>query len=331
MKVAFFDTHKFEQNLFQQINAGKHEFTFFQTQLSPLTSDLTKGFDAICCFVNDNVDRSAIEKMRSFGIQLIAVRAAGYNNVDIVAAQKNGITVMRVPDYSPHAVAEFAVGLLLTLNRKIHKAHNRVHELNFSLEGLIGFDLYQKTVGVIGTGKIGKIFAQIMRGFGCNVLMQDIAPDIPWSQSINAVYCDRNQLFRESDIISLHVPLTSETRHIISTDSLAMMKSSAYLINTGRGALIDSAALIKALKQKKIAGACLDVYEEEQGIFFSDLSDAGIDDDTLARLITFPSVLITSHQAFLTHEALSNIAHTTIANIDAFEQGIATRTNVLPR
>lgn len=328
MKVAFFDTHKFERQLFEKINAGEHEFIFFETSLSALTVELAKGADVICCFVNDRIDRTVIERLKEFGIRLIAIRAAGYNNVDIKAAQEFGVMVMRVPDYSPHAVAEYAVGLLLTLNRKIHKAHSRVHELNFSLEGLVGFDLYQKTVGVIGTGKIGKIFAQIMTSFGCKVLLTDIAPDRTWAKTIGAEYTDLPNLIKNSDVLSLHVPLTSETKHLISEDTFKNIKNTAILINTGRGSLIETPALIKALKQKKLGGACLDVYEEEQGIFFSDMSDSGINDDVLARLITFPNVLITSHQAFLTQEALSNIAHTTIDNISAFSRGEITRTQL---
>jgi D-lactate dehydrogenase len=328
MKVAFFDTHEFERSIFEKTNAGKHEFVFLKTPLSILTADLAKGCNVICCFVNDKLDRAVIEKLKSDGIRLIAIRAAGYNNVDVAAARDMGITTMRVPEYSPHAVAEYTAALIMTLNRKIHKAHNRVHELNFSLEGLVGFDLFNKTVGIIGTGKIGKLFAKIMNGFGCRVLVYDLNPDTTWAQSLNASYTDLPKLFAESDIISLHVPLTPETKHLVSDEAFKVMKDSALLINTGRGALINTTALIKALKQKKLGGACLDVYEEEEGVFFSDLSATGTNDDILARLITFPNVLITSHQAFLTNEALSNIAETTIANISAFAQGKKTQTQI---
>ncbi|MNK98215.1 D-lactate dehydrogenase [compost metagenome] len=235
---------------------------------------------------------------------------------------------MRVPEYSPHAIAEFAVALLLTLNRKIHKANNRVHELNFSLEGLVGFNLAGKTVGVIGTGKIGRVFAKIMKGFDCKVLASDLIPDKAWAMQTGVTYTDNDTIFAESDVISLHVPLTPETKHLVSNEAFRKMKNSAILINTGRGALIETSALIQALKQKKIGGACLDVYEEESGVFFSDLSEAGINDDLLARLITFPKVLITSHQGFLTNEALTNIAHTTIENITAFAAGKKTQTEI---
>ena len=328
MKVAFFDTHDFERNIFEKINDGRHELIFLQARLSLLTVELAKDCGTICCFVNDKVDRPLAEKLKELGIGLIALRAAGYNNVDLAACKDLGITVMRVPEYSPHAVAEFAVALLLTLNRKIHKANNRVHELNFSLEGLVGFDLVGKTVGVIGTGKIGRVFAKIMKGFDCRVLVSDLVPDKAWALQTGVTYTDTNTIFSESDVISLHVPLTTETKHLVSNEAFRKMKDTAILINTGRGALIETSALIQALKQKKIGGACLDVYEEESGVFFSDLSEAGINDDLLARLITFPKVLITSHQGFLTNEAISNIAQTTIENITAFAAGKKTQTEI---
>jgi D-lactate dehydrogenase len=328
MKVAFFDTHDFERDVFEKANAGVHDFTFLQTRLSLQTADLAKDCDAVCCFVNDKVDRPLVEKLKELGIGLIALRAAGYNNVDLSACKDSGITVMRVPEYSPHAVAEFAVALLMTLNRKIHKAYNRVHELNFSLEGLVGFDLAGKTVGVVGTGKIGRIFAKIMKGFDCRVLVSDLYPDKAWAMQTGVTYTDNNTIFTESDVISLHVPLRPETKHLISHDAFKKMKDCVILINTGRGALIETSALIHALKQKRIGGACLDVYEEEGGVFFSDLSEAGINDDLLARLITFPRVLITSHQGFLTNEALGNIAQTTIENITAFAAGQKTLTEI---
>lgn len=232
-----------------------------------------------------------------------------------------GLTVARVPEYSPYAVAEFATGLLLALNRKIHKAYNRVHEMNFSLEGLVGFDLHGKTAGVLGTGRIGRAFAQIMRGFGCEVIAFDTAPSKEWAQSFGVRYVGKDELYRASDFISLHVPLNPDTRHIIDEAAFARMKPCVILINTGRGGLIDTRALIKVLKRRAIGGACLDVYEEEAGIFFNDLSEKGVDDDELARLLTFPNVLVTSHQAFLTREALANIAETTVANITKFERG----------
>ena len=328
MKVAFFDTHEFERGEFEKANAGTHEIIYLQTRLTLLTAELAKGCGAICCFVNDKVDRPVVEKLKELGIGLIALRAAGYNNVDLAACKDSGLTVMRVPEYSPHAVAEFAVALLMTLNRKTHKAHNRVHDLNFSLEGLVGFDLAGKTVGVIGTGKIGRIFAKIMKGFDCRVLVSDLNADKAWAMQTGVSYVDNNTIFAEADVISLHVPLTPETKHLVSHEAFRKMKENVILINTGRGALIETSALIKALKDKKIGGACLDVYEEEGGVFFSDLSEAGINDDLLARLITFPKVLITSHQGFLTTEALGNIAETTIANVTAFAAGKKTQTEV---
>lgn len=328
MKVAFFDTHNFERPAIEKANSDQHEIRYLPVPLTHLTVELAKDCQAICCFVNDRVDRAVIEKLKGSDIRLIAIRAAGYNNVDMKAAHEMGMTVMRVPEYSPHAVAEYTVALLMTLNRKVHKAYNRVHELNFSLDGLVGFDLAGKTVGVIGAGKIGRIFAQIMKGFSCRVLVNDIFPDQTWAQNLGVEYTSLQDIFTQADVISLHVPLTTETHHLISEDAFKKMKPTAILINTGRGALVQTSALIKALKKKTIAGAALDVYEEEQGVFFSDLSGTGIDDDVLARLTTFPNVLITSHQAFLTYEALKNIAETTIQNISAFEKGVKTKTEV---
>lgn len=321
MKIAVFDTHKFDRAELESANVGRFDLIFLETRLSLKTVDLASGSDAICCFVNDCVDSKVIERLKQLGVRMIAIRGAGYNNVDIEAAHKYEIGVARVPEYSPHAVAEHAVGLLLCLNRKIHRSHARVRELNFSLEGLVGFDLAGKTVGVIGTGRIGRVFSKIMSGFDCRVLVNDVEQDVNWANKIGAEYVDLDRIFKESDVISLHVPLTPQTHHLVSERAFEIMKSSAYLINTGRGALIETKALIKALKQKRIGGVCLDVYENEGGVFFCDLSETGVDDDLLARLTTFPNVLMTAHQAFLTHEALSNIAHTTISNFDDYFSG----------
>jgi D-lactate dehydrogenase len=325
MKVAVFDTHKFDRSELESANGGRYELDFIEARLSMKTADLATGCDAICCFVNDCVDSNVIQRLKQIGVRMIAIRGAGYNNVDIEAARRCEIGIARVPEYSPHAVAEHAVALLLCLNRKIHHSHARVRELNFSLDGLVGFDLAGKTVGVIGTGRIGRVFAKIMRGFDCRVLASDVEPDAIWAKEVGVEYVELDRIFKESDVISLHVPLTPKTHHLIAERAFELMKKSAYLINTGRGALIETSALIKALKQKRIGGVCLDVYEQEGGVFFSDMSECGIDDDLLARLTTFPNVLITAHQAFLTHEALSNIAHTTISNLEDYFNGRKTK------
>ena len=326
MKVAFFDTHAFDRKAFEREFRGcKHELRFIESRLDPMTAELARGCEAVCCFVNDRVDEAAIEKLREAGVRLIALRSAGYNNVDLKAAERTGMTVARVPEYSPAAVAEHAVALILTLNRKIHRAHQRVRELNFSLDGLVGFDMAGKTAGLIGVGRIGKVLAKILTGFSCKVLLYDLKEDPELVQALGggARYTSLEEVYRESDIVSLHVPLVPETRHMIDRDAIAQMKPSVLLINTGRGALIDTSALIAALKSHKIGGAGLDVYEEEGGVFFSDHSAEGIGDDVLARLLTFPNVVITSHQGFLTEEALSNIASTTRKNLDQFERGEA--------
>lgn len=326
MKVAVFDTHKFDRKALEEANQSQqglaHELIFLEPRLTEQTVSLAQGCRAVCCFVNDQIDAKVLDALKHLGVELITLRSAGFNNVDIKHASHLGIRVVRVPEYSPYAVAEHAVALLLSLNRKIHKAYNRIHEFNFSLDGLVGFDLHGKTVGVIGTGRIGRAFGNIMTGFGCRVLVYDKFPDRDWAKSINAEYTEIDKILRESQVISLHIPLTPESKHIIDHEAISKMKQEAIIINTGRGALIDTQALIYALKKKRIAGACLDVYEEEEGIFFSDLSETGLDDDVLARLLTFPNVLMTSHQAFLTREALKNIADTTIESITAFEKNL---------
>jgi D-lactate dehydrogenase len=321
MKVAVFDTHKFDRQVLAEANNGKHDLRFLEVRLTEETAPLASGCEAVCLFANDRANSSVLNQLKSLGVKLVALRSAGFNHVDIKCALQLGLTVVRVPEYSPYAVAEHATALLLTLNRKTHKAYSRVHEMNFSLDGLVGFDLHGKVVGVIGTGRIGKAFSQIMRGFGCQVLAFDKAPDTDWASKASVQYVDLKTLLQKSKVISLHVPLNETTRHIINSDSIALMKSDVVLINTGRGALIDAKALISALKKHLIGGACLDVYEEEAGIFFSDLSEFGIEDDVLARLLTFPNVLITAHQAFLTKEALENIATTTINNLNLFVAG----------
>lgn len=321
MKIVFFDTHQFEKEAFLEANKlHKFDIDFLETKLTDKTARLTEGAEVVCSFVNDKINEKCITSLKEAGVKLIALRSAGFNHVDLVAAQKNGLLVVRVPGYSPYAVAEFAVGLLISLNRKIHRAATRVRELNFSLDGLVGFDLHGKTIGIIGAGKIGKIFAQIMAAFGCKVLITDVKRDPELEQHPSISYLDCSSLCQRSDVISLHVPLTPETHHIINRDMISMMKEGVYIINTGRGALIDAKALIDGLKEGKVGGAALDVYEEEEDVFFQDLSNKILQDDTLARLLTFPNVLITSHQAFLTKEALNNIANTTLESVAEFEK-----------
>ena len=320
MKIAVFDAHRYDRNALERANTTYgHELTFLEPRLTAETAAMAVGFPAVCSFVNDRIDRQALERLHSGGTRLIALRSAGYNHVDLRAAAELGFTIVRVPAYSPHAVAEHAVALILALNRRIHRAYNRVREGNFGLDGLEGYDLHGKTVGVIGTGRIGAVFAGIMRGFGCRVLAFDTYPDATFAESGGVTYVELPQVFREADIISLHVPLTPATRHMIGPEALQSMKRGIVLINTSRGALIDTRALIAALKTGHIGAAGLDVYEEEEGIFFRDLSDQVLQDDVLARLLTFPNVLITSHQAFLTREALDAIAATTLENIRVFE------------
>ncbi|HEY0876239.1 MAG TPA: 2-hydroxyacid dehydrogenase [Vicinamibacterales bacterium] len=319
MRIAVFDTHTYDRAALEAANAKYgHELTFFEPRLTAETAQLAAGFSAVCSFVNDRLDRAALEKLHEGGTRLVALRSAGYNHVDLPAASDLGLTIVRVPAYSPHAVAEHAVALLLALNRKIYRAFNRVREGNFELDGLVGYDLLGKTVGVVGTGKIGAVFAGIMRGFGCRVLAFDLRPDEQLTAA-GVAYVTREEIFAASDILSLHVPLTPDTRHMIDAAALASMKRGVVLINTSRGALIDTRALIAALKTGQIGAAGLDVYEEEEGIFFRDLSNQVLQDDVLARLLTFPNVLITAHQAFLTHEALEGIAHTTLDNVRVFE------------
>lgn len=321
MKLAMFDTHRYDRESFDAANGNSgHSITFLEARLTNETARLAQGHEVVCSFVNDKVDAPAIEILREGGTRLIALRSAGYNHVDLAAAARLGVAVVRVPEYSPYAVAEHAVALVLALNRKIHRAYARVREWNFSLDGLVGFDLHGKVVGIVGTGRIGQAAASIFRGFGCHVLAFDLRPDAKLASDLGVRYVDLAQIYRESDILSLHVPLTPQTHHMIDAAALAAMKPGAMIVNTGRGALIDSRALIAALKRGHIGATGLDVYEEEEGVFFQDLSDRVLQDDVLARLLTFPNVLITSHQAFLTREALANIARVTLENVTAFER-----------
>lgn len=319
MKIAFFSTKSYDREYFERF-VTTHEIIYFEVPLSAQTVNLVTGCNAICVFVNDKLDAFVINKLKDAGVKLIALRCAGFNNVDVAAAAGCNITIVRVPAYSPHAVAEHAVALILTLNRKTHKAYNRVREGNFSLERLTGFDLYGKTVGVIGTGKIGQIFCDIMLGFGCRVLAFDLVEHKP-SADKGVVYLPLIDIFSQADIISLHCPLNEQTKHVINEQTIGMMKQGVMLINTSRGALINTSTAIDALKSGRIGYLGLDVYEQEEKLFFNDLSENIIQDDLIMRLLSFPNVLITSHQGFFTEEALIQIAQTTLRNIDEFESG----------
>ncbi len=313
IKIAMFDTHSYDKESFERYLNDDLSITFYETKLNPKTVELAKGHDAVCVFVNDTVNEEVINKLYEFGVKIIALRCAGYNNVDLSKAFGK-IHVVHVPAYSPYAVAEHAMALLLTSIRRIHKAYIRTKDFNFSLDGLTGFNLHGKTVGVIGTGKIGRIFIDICKGFGMNVLAYDKFPN----PEVPARYVSLEELYKESDIISLHCPLTDETHHMINAKEIDQMKKGVVIINTSRGALIDSEALLEGIKFRKIGAACLDVYEEESNIFFKDYSGHIIDDEILARLISMPNVIVSSHQAFLTKEALDNIAETTIGNVRSY-------------
>ena len=317
MKLAFFDTKSYDIPGFDRyaVPAGI-EVKYYEPNLNRDTVSLANGFDAVCVFVNDTVDAVVVEKLYKMGVKAIVLRCAGFNNVDIKACDGK-LRVFRVPAYSPHAVAEHAMALLLTINRRTHKAYIRTRDFNFSLQGLAGFDLYGKTVGVIGTGKIGRVFADICKGFGMTVLAYDKFPAA--DSGLN--YVDLPELFEKSDIISLHCPLTEETRHIINADSIALMKKGVTIINTSRGALVNTEDLITGIKDRKVGAACLDVYEEEGDLFYEDCSGHIVEDDKLVRLIAMPNVIVTSHQAFLTNEALDNIAATTVNNLTRFFGG----------
>ncbi len=320
MKIAFFSSKPYDETAFREIADGRHELLFFEERLTAKTAFLAAGSGAACIFVNDAATAESIRALAAGGTRILALRSAGYNHVDLAAAKECGMTVARVPAYSPHAVAEHAVALMLALNRRIHRAYNRVREGNFALDGLMGFDLHGKTAGIVGTGQIGAIVARILRGFGCHVLCFDLAPH-PDCVAAGARYCDLPTLFSESDIVTLHCPLNAKTRYLIGEETLSGMKDGVMIINTSRGGLIDTRAAIRALKTGRIGFLGLDVYEEESELFFDDLSDSVIQDDVFMRLLTFPNVIVTGHQAFFTREAIHNIAATTMANIAAFVAG----------
>lgn len=318
IKIAFFDSKIYDINSFDFKNKNfNYSIKYFEEHLNEETAKLTNGFNVVCAFVNDKITRSVINTLYNNNIKLIALRCAGYNNVDLKSAFGK-IHIVRVPAYSPYAVAEHAVALMLTLNRKIHRAYTRTRDSNFNINGLLGFDMFGKSAGVIGTGKIGKIVINILKGFGMNIFAYDLYPDRDFEKEAGFKYVDLTTIYKESDIISLHCPLTNESYHMINKETLSLMKDNVMIINTSRGALINTKDLIDALKSKKIGSAGLDVYEEESEYFFEDYSNEIISDDTLARLLTFNNVLITSHQAFFTKEALENIAYTTLNNIKEY-------------
>ncbi|MGB9745398.1 MAG: 2-hydroxyacid dehydrogenase [Bacteroidales bacterium] len=320
-RIVFYDTKPYDKEVFTKANeAFGYEIKYLKYHLSEETVNLAEGYNVVCAFVNDEITAPVIERLHAFGIGLIALRSAGYNNVDFQAAFGK-IHVVRVPAYSPHAVAEHTVALMLTLNRKIHRAYYRTREANFSLQGLMGFDFYGKTAGVIGTGKIGKVLIDILLGFGMKVLAYDVYPDKAFAESRNIEYVDLDTLYRESHVISLNCPLTKETEYMINKDSISKMRDGVMIINTGRGKLIRTADLIEGLKSGKVGSAGLDVYEEEGDYFFEDKSETVLTDDILARLLAFNNVIITSHQAFFTREALHNIADTTLLNIKEYAEG----------
>jgi D-lactate dehydrogenase len=321
MSCAVFDTKPYDREFLTLASENPDGLRFHEFRLGPDTVSAVENASSVCVFVNDCVNREVIAALAGKGVKHIALRCAGFNNVDLDAAREHGISVTRVPAYSPHAVAEHTVALLMTLNRKIHRAYNRVREQNFSLNGLVGFDLHGKTVGIIGTGKIGRITAQIFRGFGCEVVAHDPIEDKSWAEAHGIGYTNLDQLLSVSDIVSLHSPLFPETYHLLNADRIGRMKRGVVLINTSRGKLVDTKALIDALKSGHLGGVTLDVYEEEEGIFFEDHSGHVLQDDDLSRLLTFPNVLITSHQAFLTHEALSEIARVTVENLALVASG----------
>lgn len=321
LKVAVYDTKSYDRQYLEGASGcNEIDWRFFDFRLSNDTAITADGAHAICIFVNDAADRSCLEILSQLGVKLITLRCAGYNNLDLAAAKDLNLHVTRVPAYSPNAVAEHTIGLLLALNRKIFRAYNRVRDLNFSLKGLIGFDVCGKTVGIVGAGKIGRIVTQILRGFDAKVLVFDPVQDFDWASKYGIEYVGLSDLLEKSDIISLHVPLLSETFHMLDDNAFGRMKPGVFIINTSRGKVINTTALIKALKSGHVGGVALDTYEEEEGVFFEDLSDQILQDDELSRLLTFPNVLITAHQGFFTHEALSEIAKITVSNLQAFAQ-----------
>jgi Lactate dehydrogenase and related dehydrogenases len=319
MRVTVFSTKPYDRLFLDRGTERGLDMRYHESRLSPETAGLAEGSAAICAFVNDDLSRQVLERLVDLGVRLVALRSAGFNNVDLEAAEAIGLTIARVPAYSPHAVAEHTMAIILSLNRKIHRAYNRVRDGNFALEGLLGFDLHGKTMGIVGTGKIGAVLAGIAAGFGCRLLGHDVRPN-PDCEALGMSYVGREELFRRSDILSLNCPLTPDTRHMIRTETLPMLKPGVMLINTSRGAVIDAHAAIAGLKDGTIGSLGLDVYEEEADLFFEDLSNEVLRDDVFARLLTFPNVLITGHQAFFTREALDAIAETTIGNIVSFRE-----------
>jgi D-lactate dehydrogenase len=329
MKVLVYSSRPYVKEYFEKVNQDRNEFIYVETRLEQKTAMLAKNYRAICCFVSDSLDQEVLEELREGGTELILLRATGFNNLDLKAADRLGMTVMRVSRYSPYAIAEFTVGLMLAMNRKIHRAYQRTREGNFRLDGLIGFDVKDKTVGVVGTGRIGSIFAHIMSGFGCTLLGFDQYQNEACLQ-LGMQYVSLEELLRKSDIISLHAPLTPETHYMINATTISYMKGNAMLINTSRGALVDTEALIPHLKNCSTCSVCLDVYEEEENLYYRDLSNEVIADDVIALLMTFPNVLVTGHQAFFTREAMQTIAETTLQNIDDFVAGRSSDNTLKP-
>ncbi len=320
MRVVVFSTKSYDRGFLDAANRRRHELVYQEPRLSAATAPLAAGAGAVCLFVHDHADAAVVDALAALGVRGIALRCAGYNNVDLAGAARRGLPVVRVPAYSPHGVAEHAAALLLALDRRLHRAYGRVRDGNFALDGLLGFDLHGKTVGIIGTGRIGAGFARIMTGFGCRVLAYDVVEN-PAVRALGAGYVPLARLFAEAAVISLHCPLTPQTHHLIGAAALAQMRPGVYLVNTSRGPLIDTVAVIRALKSGQLGGLAIDVYEEEEGVFYEDLSGAILGDDVLARLLTFPNVIVTSHQAFFTQEAMSAIAETTLANLDDLAAG----------
>ncbi|MGD1822377.1 MAG: 2-hydroxyacid dehydrogenase [Pleomorphochaeta sp.] len=317
MKIAFFDTKKYDKKWFEKYKSNEDEIVYFESRLNAKNYFLVKGFEVVIAFVNDELDKRVIKGIADLGVKLLAMRSAGYNNVNIKSANEKGLKVVRVPAYSPYAVAEHAMALLLASVRKINHSYVRTREFNFSLNGLVGFDLFNKTIGVVGTGKIGRVFIDIAKGFKMKVLAYDPYP----AEGLDVEYVDFETLCRKSDIISFHCPLTKDTMHMVNEETIKIMKDGVVIVNTSRGALVDANALLNGIRSRKIGSAALDVYEEEAGLFFEDQSENVLDDDTLMLLISMPNVIVTSHQAFLTEEALNNIAKTTMDNIESYKKG----------
>ena len=324
MQITIYSAHKFDRKYLEQ-HCSNHTLRFIEARLSEETASLSQGSEAVCIFVNDNASAPILKKLKEYGVRYLALRSAGFNHVDLKVANELGIRVARVPEYSPAAIAEHTVALMLALNRKLIRAHNRVRDQNFSLDGLTGFDMSGKTVGVLGAGKIGSVLIRILHGFNCNILAYDPYENEELKEKYNVTYTDYKEICKKADIITLHLPLTPESRYIINAETIELMKEGVMLINTSRGALVNTKEVIKALKSGKIGSFGIDVYEEEDGLFFEDHSDQILQDDVIARLMTFQNVMITSHQAFLTHEALVGIAETTKYNLDCWEKGTASK------